>query len=88
MNVGNRGNFIAPSREELIGNFALDAWEEVPLTMLKGLDTLDDDQRVIVCAAIQFGVRVACAVLGETGTYEQEYQAMLAKLRAQEGTQR
>jgi hypothetical protein len=32
--------------------------------------------------------RVACTMLGETGTYEQEYQDLLAKLRAQVEIQR
>jgi hypothetical protein len=81
MNVGCRGGFIATSRAELIEHYALDAFEEFKESTLEGWDALDDAQRWIVYQAVHFGARVACTVLGETGTYEQEYQAMLGKLR-------
>jgi hypothetical protein len=75
--------FQAPghdSRTELLENYALSAFEEVYVDTIEGWDALDDDQRYIVFRAVTFGVRVACAALGQTGTYEQEYQAMLGKL--------
>jgi hypothetical protein len=71
------------SRTELIENYALAAFEEVYMDTLEGWDALDDDQRSIVFQSVTFGARVACAALGETGTYEQEYQAMLGKLATQ-----
>ncbi len=70
------------SRTELLENYALAAFEEVYMDTIEGWDALDDDQRYIVFRAVTFGARVACAVLGETSTYEQEYQAMLGKLAA------
>jgi hypothetical protein len=80
MDIGCRGGFIATSRTELIEHYALDAFEETGAPTLEGWDALDDKQRWIVFQAVKFGAGVACAVLGETGTYEQEYQAMLGKL--------
>jgi hypothetical protein len=80
MEIGCRGGFISTSRTQLIEHFALDAFEEVFTDTLDGWDALDDKQRWIVFQAVTFGARVACAALGETSTYEQEYQAMLGKL--------
>jgi hypothetical protein len=84
MLTGCRDSFIAQSRAELIAHCALDAFEEIKEKTLEGWDTLNDDQRQIVYLAVHFGARAACMMLGETGTYEQEYQDLLAKLRAQE----
>jgi hypothetical protein len=83
MEAGCRGGFISTSRTQLIEHFALDAFEEVRTDTLEGWDALDDKQRWIVFQAVTFGARVACAALGVTGTYEQEYQAMLGKLATQ-----
>ena len=83
MLAGCRESFIAMSRAELIEHYALDAFEEMKEQTLEGWNILNDDQRHIVYEAMRLGVRVACTVLGETGTYEQEYQVLLAKLRAQ-----
>lgn len=83
MESGCRESFVAESRAQLIEHYALDAFEEIQEKTVEGWDTLNDDQRGIVYQAVQFGARVACTLLGETGTYEQEYQGLLAKLQAQ-----
>jgi hypothetical protein len=84
MEIGCRSGFLSKSRTELVEHYALDAFEEVFTDTLEGWDALDDKQRWIVFQAVTFGARVACAALGETGTYEQEYQAMLGKLQPSE----
>jgi hypothetical protein len=76
-----RSSFVPNSREELIRNYALDAYEETIIPNLEGWNELTEEQRGIVFDALEFGVQAACAVLGETGTFEDEYQAMLKKLR-------
>ncbi len=81
MEIGCRSGFSSKSRTELIEHFALDAFEELRTDTLEGWDALDDDQRTIVFQAVTFGARVACAALGQTGSYEEEYQAMLGKLQ-------
>jgi uncharacterized protein with von Willebrand factor type A (vWA) domain len=83
MDIGCRGGFISTSRTELVEHYALDAFEEVFTDTLEGWEALDDNQRWVVFQAVTFGARVACAALGETGTYEQEYQRMLGKLATQ-----
>jgi len=81
MGEGCRGNFVATSRAELIEHYAMDLWEEMTP---KGFDELPDDHKALAYDALQFGVRVACTALGETGSYEQEYQRIVYELRAQQ----
>jgi hypothetical protein len=81
MDTGMRNGFIADSRTEQIENYALDAFEETYTDTIEGWEALDDKQRRIAFDAVEFGARVACTVLGVTGTHEEEYQAMLVKLR-------
>ena len=83
MQHGCRNGFIVDSRTEQIEDYALDAFEETRIGTIEGWEALDDTQRGIVYDAVEFGARVACIALGETGTYEKEYQAMLKKLQAQ-----
>jgi hypothetical protein len=80
MEIGCRSGFLSKSRTELVEHFALDAFEELRTDTLEGWDALDDKQRGIVFQAVTFGARAACVALGETSTYEDEYQAMLGKL--------
>jgi hypothetical protein len=83
MKIGCRNGFLSKSRTEIVEHFALDAFEELRTDTLEGWDALDDAQRYIVFQAVTFGARVACATLGQTGSYEEEYQAMLGKLATQ-----
>ena len=83
MEHGCRNSFIVGSRTEHIEDYALDAFEEICEKTIEGFDALTDSQRGIVFDAVEFGARAACILLGETGTYEQEYQTMLSKLREQ-----
>lgn len=76
-----RNSFVPKSRGELIRNYAFDAWEDAVTPSLEGWRELSEEQLGIVFDALEFGVQVACAVLGEHGTFEDEYQAMLKKLR-------
>jgi hypothetical protein len=76
---------VAESRTELIQHYALDAFEELVAPKLEGWATLDDNQRLTIFECVEFGAQVACTLLGETGTYEQEYQTVLDKLRQRTG---
>ena len=83
MGIGCRGNFIATSRAELIEHYAMDLFEEFEAPTKAAYDTLNDDQRAICFDALRHGVKVACAALGETSTYEEEYQALAQMLRSE-----
>jgi hypothetical protein len=82
--MGTRNGFISESRAELIGYYALDAFEQLGIPTLEGWDELSEEQAGIVFVAVKFGARAACTVLGETGTYEEEYRRLLEKWAANE----
>ncbi len=88
MRLGCRHSFVAESRTEQIQHYASDAFQELIAPTLDGWDTLDDRLTRTIYNCVEFGAQVACTLLGETGTYEQEYQALLDKLRAQENAQK
>jgi hypothetical protein len=67
------------SRAELLGDMATDAFDELHG---EGYAGLSDTQHVFVLKAIMFGVQFACEAMGQTQTYEEEYQALLRKMRA------
>ena len=83
MEAGCRNNFQAHSRMEQLEHYGLDLFEEVLEPTLKGFEALSDDQKGLVYDSLRFGVRVACTALGETGSYEQEYQRIVYELRGQ-----
>ncbi len=81
--MSNRDGFISGSRAERVEFFVMEAYEEICIPTIPRWEELGDDVTDIIFAAVCFGARTACVALGETSTYEDEYQALLGKLATQ-----
>jgi hypothetical protein len=70
---------------DLIEEFALTALEETMGSKMKGIP--EEHYGFAVEAAV-LGVRVACLALGETETYHEEMERIVAKLKGMEAERR